>query len=26
MVMIAMAGAALVVIHALAGNKRWWGL
>jgi len=26
MVMIAMAGAALVLIHALAGTKRWWGV
>lgn len=26
MVMIAIAGAALVFIHALAGSKRWWGV
>jgi molybdate transport system permease protein len=26
MVMIAMAGAALVLIHAVAGSKRWWGI
>jgi molybdate transport system permease protein len=26
MVMIALAGAALVVIHALASGRRWWGL
>jgi molybdate transport system permease protein len=26
MVMIAMAGAALVLIHGLAGSKRWWGV
>ncbi len=26
MVMIAMAGAALVLNHAVAGSKRWWGI